>query len=523
MYRTDFLIKNIVIIHILLFNFSCSNGSKDNQTDEENNNGKDKVVLQIDKNQVYQTIDNFGASDAWSCQFIGQWPMEKREKIADLLFSQDFKNDGSAVGIGLSLWRFNIGAGSAGQGEASEISDEWRRAESFLQSNGTYDWEKQKGQVWFANAAKSGGVQKLLAFTNSPPVHFTKNNKAYSSDGQSNLEADKYPDFANYLADVIEGLGSMDLKVNYLSPFNEPQWDWSDATQEGCPFWNNQISDFVKIMNTELVNRGLEVSIDVGEAGKIDYLFEEADKVGRSNQITDFFSESSGNYIGNLSQVSNVISGHSYFTTSPYSTAVNKRTSLANAINNITDLNFWMSEYCVLGDNAGELDGNGRDLSINSGLYVARVIHNDLVVANASAWHWWLAVSPYDYKDGLIYVDKQKDDGQFYESKILWALGNFSRFIRPGYQRINVTKEENIPNNNLLCSGYKNPDSGGVVLVIINSDIKNITISLENGDQKLIVSKAYITSDDKDLDVFEIDNSAVEIPARSIITFLINS
>ena len=35
-------------------------------------------------------------------------------------------------------------------------------------------------------------------------------------------------------------------------------------------------------------------------------------------------------------------------------------------------------------------------------LYMARVIHYDLTLAHASSWQWWLAISPYDYKDGLV-------------------------------------------------------------------------------------------------------------------------
>jgi hypothetical protein len=94
-----------------------------------------------------------------------------------------------------------------------------------------------------------------------------------------------------------------------------------------------------------------------------------------------------------------------------------------------------MSEYCILGDNEGEIKGEGKDLGIDPALYMAKVIHNDLVNANASAWHWWIAISPYNYKDGLVYIDKNKTDGDFKSSKMLWALGNYSRFIRPGAVR----------------------------------------------------------------------------------------
>ena len=37
-----------------------------------------------------------------------------------------------------------------------------------------------------------------------------------------------------------------------------------------------------------------------------------------------------------------------------------------------------------------------------------------------------------------MYVDKNKIDGEFSDSKLLWALGNYSRFIRPEAKRIKV-------------------------------------------------------------------------------------
>ena len=58
-----------------------------------------------------QTIQHFGASDAWSMQFIGLWDNEaEQQKIADWLFSTENDAQGQPRGIGLSVWRFNLGA-----------------------------------------------------------------------------------------------------------------------------------------------------------------------------------------------------------------------------------------------------------------------------------------------------------------------------------------------------------------------------------------------------------------------------
>lgn len=84
---------------------------------------------QIETATPLQTMDYFSASDAWSMQYIGLWPQEKQNQVADWLFSTENDKSGQPKGIGLSLWRFNVGAGSAEQGEDSQIASPWMRAE----------------------------------------------------------------------------------------------------------------------------------------------------------------------------------------------------------------------------------------------------------------------------------------------------------------------------------------------------------------------------------------------------------
>jgi O-glycosyl hydrolase len=516
---TNFLVKPFVfaLCGILI---ACESSGQEQQHGRPE---KEVIAIKALRNETYQSIEHFGASDAWSTQFVGRWPDQKKQGIAELLFSNENDSDGNPKGIGLSMWRFNVGAGSAQQGQDSGIRDEWRRAESFLESDGSYNWDRQSGQVWFATAAKEFGVDKLLIFPNSPPVSLTKTGKAYAKDGQSNLAEENYRAFGEYLSQVIMGLQEKGLKVDYVSPVNEPQWDWSDGGQEGTPFGNNEISGIVKALDKSLSDKNLTTKIDVAEAGKINYLYEQADKEGKGNQVAEFFHPGSSNYIGDLTHVSPTISAHSYFTTSPYEVAVNQRERVASAVSSVQGLNYWMSEYCVLGDNGGEINGNGRDLGIDPALYVARVIHNDLTVSNATAWHWWLAVSPYDYKDGLIYIDKQKEDGNYYESKILWALGNYSRFIKPGYKRIGVeVPKAKQQNPELLVSAYQSESNDELVFVLVNSGIKDVSVNLSGDGSLASVQGIYVTSKDRDLEHLSTESAdeQIVIPARSIVTVL---
>ena len=69
------------------------------------------INYQIIPEQPQQTMDHFSASDAWSMHIIGKWPQEKQDQVADWLFSNDNDANGKPKGIGLSLWRFNVGAG----------------------------------------------------------------------------------------------------------------------------------------------------------------------------------------------------------------------------------------------------------------------------------------------------------------------------------------------------------------------------------------------------------------------------
>lgn len=113
--------KKWLLIYGFLFSVTgCSKAqiSSDNAKSGLENK---EVVITIDASGTYQKIDHFGASDAWSCQFVGNWPDAGRNAIADLLFSQDTTANGQPLGIGLSVWRFNIGAGSTLQGEGSQI------------------------------------------------------------------------------------------------------------------------------------------------------------------------------------------------------------------------------------------------------------------------------------------------------------------------------------------------------------------------------------------------------------------
>ncbi|MBS1602099.1 MAG: xylanase [Bacteroidetes bacterium] len=495
--------------------------------------------LTVDTARRYQVMDNFAASDAWSCQFVGGWPDAKRRAMADWLFSMDTLKDGSPKGIGLTMWRFNIGAGTAEQGDGSGIRDVWRRTEASVDPAGGVVVGAQAGQRWFVRAARERGVKQVVGFLNSPPVWLTKNGKGFASHGVSNIDASRFGEFARWMVRNLMG-----LDPEWVSPVNEPQWDWSDGGQEGCPYSNAEVAGLVRVLNGALDSAGLKTKILLPEAGSIKYLFEVGDKPGRGRQIEAFFGSGSANYVGGLSRVGGVVAAHSYFSTAPWERGIGWRRRVDSLVS-ARGVRYWQSEFCILGDDAGEISGNHRDTGMTAALYMARVIHNDLVYANASAWQWWLAISPYDYKDGLIYVDRSEKDGKYRDSKKLWALGNFSRFVRPGMERVGVGEDgvsgrpeglsgrpEGLSGRQERLSGRPAHEEGLLVSAfrdVLRRKLVVVMSNLSGGARELSLERvggsgwcSYLTSEESNLRKTVVKGRKVTVPGRSICTLTAN-
>lgn len=510
----------LVYYLMILGMISCS-GTGVEPPEPEPIPGVDHLKIIVDPSTSYQEIQSFGASDAWSIQFVGKnYPLDKKEQLTKWLFSTEMDGNGNPEGIGLSTWRFNLGAGSDAQ--AHGISDSWRRAETFYDLEGINS-EAQQGQQWFIQAAKSYGLSDFTAFVNSPPVALTRNGYANSDGGiNANISPDNYLAYADYLTDIDAYFKSTGISLSRISPFNEPQWDWKEG-QEGSPWTNTEMAAFTRILDQQLSQAGSQTKIDISEAAQLDFLYSEAGKGSRANQIQAFFDPNSSDYVGDIDRVGKHISGHSYYTTFDEAYAIEVREKVKQNVEQY-QLEFIMSEYCILEGNS-KIDGNGRDLGMESALYMARLIQTDLVVANAISWQWWLAVSPYDYKDGLIYIDKNKSDSELYDSKLLWTLGQFSRFIRPGALRVKTSRsdfktfEQSI--TGLSVSAYQH--NGKTTIVCVNQLSTDIPIAMEvsggSGSFKIYQTSAKSGENLSYIKSIE-SNEIYEIPANSVVTFV---
>lgn len=444
------------------------------------------IQLNVEPNVTFQTIESFGASGAWWSQDVGGWTEKdgdkaKRDVIAQLLFD-------SEEGIGLSSYRYNLGAGSAESNQSPRITDPWRQGESFEVAQGEYDWEKDQNAQYMLEQAVNYGVEDIYFFANSPLERLTKNGSAYGTEGidnMSNLAPENYQVYCDYLFDVTEHFLEDGIPVKYLSPLNEPQWDWTGG-QEGCHFTPEEMVEFAKVIYEEKQKRPAlaDVTLSVPELGE-----------WNNSSIAYFEAMVADETFMSYYPTWDI---HSYWSNK----AQKKQTTEWLKEQNI-DVELKMSEWTEM--------VNGRDESMDSAYNLATQIFEDLTILNVTDWQYWIAVSCYDYRDGLIYVDKTTHE--ITPTKRLWTLGNFSKFIRPGATRVQATAGEGL----VETMAFVNQDATDeMVLVALNKGLSAKKLKIPEGYQ---LKAAHATAEEYDLkEVGKVGDEIVSLPKKGVVT-----
>ena len=287
--------------------------------------------------------------------------------------------------------------------------------------------------------AKERGVTQIWSAAWTPPAKWKSNNNPYNG---GTLLPEHYRDYANYLAQYIKDIKNVyGVELYAISIQNEPE---VAAKYESCLWSAEAFVDFIK---------------------------NHLRPVFAANSITTkvMMPESAGNNLSlsdptlndrNAAAGVDIIGAHLYeggpF---PYPLAASKGKE------------YWETEIS---------DFNRYDGSMTSGLKYAKLIHDCLTYAQMNAFHyWWLAPFLPEWggnldNQGLIHWKDVVEPGELpYDiPKRTYCIGNFSKFIRPGYDRIGATAN---PTTNVYVSAYKNDSTDDFVIVAINKGTSSIT------------------------------------------------
>lgn len=465
--------------------------------------------IEINEQITYQTMRGFGASACWWAQEVGNW--DNVREILSLLWSK--KN-----GIGLNIYRYNLGAGTQ---DDPVIVRECNRARLLIDENGSLIPENDFAALNCLEIARElyGGDLQLFIFSNSPPAFLTKNGKGYgdatavNSPYVTNIEAENYIKFADFLFKCARYFLSKGYNLKEISPVNEPQYKWRAynmpdgrivSKQEGCHYEPQELYSLYvtlidKIKNSDIEKMGVKLSF-----------FESGEVQGYGSDFEKYLDVLLNDKKNNvLKEYFNTIAVHSY-----WSSDATKRDTAKMLAEKYPSLNIAMTEYCQMinDSNSGIADiikseGMSNGLDIRFGVAMANIIIQDLTLLNAVEWTWWLGCSFGIYTDGLIYLDCN-DHENIQASKRLWCLGNFSKFIKKEAVRISC----NIADKNLNSVAFVNPD-GKKVIVLVNSGAEQeikLPASLSN-------YSIYVTDDKRDLEEIKSQDRII-VPTLSVVT-----
>jgi glucuronoarabinoxylan endo-1,4-beta-xylanase len=127
----------------------------------------------------------------------------------------------------------------------------------------------------------------------------------------------------------------------------------------------------------------------------------------------------------------------------------------------------------------------GPSSDIKNGIAVAGWVHSALVVGEASAWlYWWYQASGSNDNEGLVL------SGSTAMTKRCYTIGNYSKFVRPGYVMVDVVGNSNA---NLLLSAFTGAD--GTVIVAINKGTADASVPIAiTGGTAPTSCTPYVTS-----------------------------
>ena len=316
------------------------------------------------------------------------------------------------------------------------------------------EWPTQVNALKTAKSYGSG--VKVLASPWTAPAAWKTNNSRVNG---GKLRTDYYDDYAGHLNSYVQYMRNQGVTIDVTSVQNEPDWhpDYDSMDWSGT-----ELRDFVRDQGAKVQNTKLMVA----EAVNLNYGYTDP-------TLNDATARGNIGYIG----------GHLYGTESagrlkPY--------PLAQQYNKPV----WMTEW-----NYHAADGNGSNIWGNPGNQavwnetlddIMRTVHLSME-SNWSAYIWWYGKRYYSFiGDGEAAYGTTAGA----PLKRGYAFSQFAKYVRPGYQRVALTKSAKA--SPLEVTAYQG--DGKITLVILNRSTSAVNNAVIQAPQRVARAEHYLTS-----------------------------
>jgi len=451
-----------------------------------------------------QQIDGFGVAPTFGrAGFIQSAQGTVPQQVVDLMFNPK-------TGAGFSMLRFGIddviSSNPISQSSAAGVANSGifivKTPPSSCSVTPTYSWDHSAGgEVWLGQQALKYGVNRLYADSWGAPAYMKTNNN-YSSggvvcDGTASTQgtgshclvsgfSDCRAAYANYMVQYVKDFQADGVPISDMGWINEPN--------ENTPSYSSMTPTSAQAINF------LNVYGPIVRAA-----------LPHVNQVCcDVFNWSTANtfdtaVVNNATANSavDIYSAHEYGQAATFvqNTGTPKKKN-------------WMSEWAPASPTAWnpywDSSFAGTSNNYSDGMLIANDISNALNKGQISAYLYWYSDST-STTGAMIEMGGPYVAGQTYQSwpyftytvpARLYALGHFSRFVRPGaYQ---VTMSTNSPacttitqgvGNCLVTTAFVNPDGSKVINIVnnITTGTQALNLTLDAATANWVPS-AYVTS-----------------------------
>lgn len=337
----------------------------------------------------------------------------------------------------------------------------------FEATGGWSTWGEKSIQVSMANGTNT---LKLVTTGTEAPIIDNINITAYvESKAAKRLRYDKYDAYAKYLNEFDSFMKNNGVNLYAISVQNEPDYahDWT--------WWSaDEILRFMKENAGSINNR-------VMAPESFSYVKAMSDKILNDPQA-----------LANM----DILGTHTYGTRfSDFSYPLFKQKGAGKEL--------WMTEVYYPNSEANSADRWPEALD------VSYHIHNAMVEGDFQAYVWWYIRRQYS---------PMNEDSTI--SKRGYNMAHFSKFVRPGYVRVDATKN---PAANIYTSAYKGDNK--VVIVAINKSASPVSqnFTLKNGTASTVSS--WVTDGTRNLAAgpkMNVVGSSftAQLPAQSVTTFV---